>query len=87
MGIFKKIVGGAKVVGGVLTGQPALVVSGGADIATDFAKKKPSSGGVVQPGRTNIPISPMPPMRTFPSVEARRANTQSRVKNKYKFPG
>lgn len=94
MGIVKKIVGGFKVVAGVVTGNPALVASGGADIATDFASKEGQEPTTSQPAKpTMAPVSPSPSVhfrsmgQGSHSLEERRGQNRERMSRIYKFPG
>ncbi len=94
MGILKKILGGAKIVAGVATANPALAIGGGAEIAGDIGKKGGGGGSrgsksqAVAPqvaAAPHIPatLPPITPPMSASSLDEARAQDKARMKRSY----
>lgn len=82
MGWGKRIIGGIKAGVGIATGNPAMAISGGADIAGSFGGAKP--GGIVSAGQVrSIGSGPQPPAA---SLDDSRGQNRTRMKSIYNYP-
>ncbi len=93
MGILKKILGGAKIVAGIATANPALAIGGGTEIAGDILKKR---GGGTRGSKSqatapqiaaapHIPatLPPITPPMSAGSLDEARAQDKARMKRSY----
>lgn len=93
MGLLKKILGGGIAAAGALTGQPQLVISGGAMVAGDFAadaskggaKKKPQT--LISQGRQGTIPGATPPPKVAHSLDERRIMNRERMSRVYGVGG